>query len=101
MLEAERQKAIVQAEQRFAIAAKGIAEEATKKARAENEGIIAEFQRQREAGDAEVAKAREAEITARRAQQEADDAKRSVEVEIARRLADQVAAAADCAFRPN
>lgn len=94
MLEAERRKAIAQAEQRFASDAKAIAEEATRKARAESEAIIAEFERRREAGEAEVAKAREAELAARRAQQEADDAKGRVEVEVARRVSEQAAAAA-------
>jgi hypothetical protein len=96
-LEAERSKAIAETERRLAVNAKEIAEEAMKKARAESEAAIAELRRQKEAGEVELAKAREVEIAALKAQQEADHAKRSVEIEVARRVADQATAAATLA----
>jgi len=97
MLEAERRKAVAEADQHFATNAKAMAEEAVKKARAESEGVIEEMARQRKSDEAEVAKAREAELAARRAKQEADDAKRGVEVEVERRVVERAAAAAEYA----
>jgi hypothetical protein len=93
MLEAERRKAMVETERRLAFDAKAMVEEATNKARAESEGAIAELKRQKKTGEAELAKARQAEMAALKAKQEADDAKRSVDIEVARRAAEQTVAA--------
>src|SRR5689334_11096722 len=82
LLEGERRRAIMETERRFALDTKAIAEEAARKARAESEAAIVELTLQKEATEAQLAKAREAEIAALKAKVEADEMKRGVEVEI-------------------
>ena len=94
MLESERRKAVAETEQRFATERKAIEEAAAAKVRAEDAMTIAALEEAARARDAELAVAREAEVAARKAKQEADEAKRNVEVEVTRRVDEQTAAAA-------
>lgn len=94
MLEAERRRAVAAAERKFAVDRAAIEEAAAAKVRAEGASTIAALKRDSDAKDVEVAKARVAEIAAIQAKQEADDAKRNVDLEVARRVAEQAEAAA-------
>lgn len=95
MLEAERRKAVAEAERKFAFDRTAIEEAAAKKARTEDAAIIAELRQRTEAGEAEVARAREAELAALKKQQAADEAKRNVELEVARQVTAQTDAVAE------
>ena len=95
MLEAERRRVTKEAEQRFRLEAQGLTKKAVEKAHAESEALITELKRQKEAGEVEVEKARQAELAALKAQQQAEESMRAIEVEIARRVAEQAAATAD------
>jgi hypothetical protein len=95
MLEAERRKAVAAAERRFAADRSVIEEAAAAKARAESASMIAALERATETKDAELAKAREAELAAIEARKEAEDAKRNVDLEVARRVAEQAEVAAN------
>lgn len=97
MLEAERRRAAADAEQRFATERKAIEEAAAAKARAEDAARIAELEQANAAKDAQVEKAHQAELAAIQAQQAADAAKRNADLEIARRVQEQTAAAANLA----
>jgi len=94
MLETERRKAVADAERKFAMDRKAIEEAAAAKARAEDAATIAALKQAAEAKDVELAKSREAEITAHQAKQEADEAKRNVDLEVTRRVGEQTATAA-------
>lgn len=94
LLEVERNKAAAEAARIIESERKSIEEAAAAKVRAEDAGVISEMRRAAEAKDAEVAKARAAEIAARNSQQEAEEAKRNVALEVARQVAAQAEAAA-------
>ena len=95
MLEAERRKAREEAEQSVASRTDAAVALALEKARAEAAATVASLEQQKQAAQAEVAKARDAELAALKAKQEAEDAKLAIDVEVARRVAEQAAAAAD------
>lgn len=94
MLEAERNKAAAEAARLIASERKSIEEAATARVRAEDAAVIAEMKRAADAKDAQVAKARAAEIAAIDAKREADEATRNVALEVARQVAAQAEAAA-------
>ena len=89
MLEAERRKAREEAEQSVASRTDAAVALALEKARAEAAATIAILEQQRQAAHAEVAKARDAELAALKVKQEAEDAKLAIDVEVARRVAEQ------------
>lgn len=98
LLEAERRKAADAAdaaERRFAADRSVIEEAAAAKARADSASTIAAMERAAEAKDAELAKGREAELAAIAARKEAEDARRNIDLEVARRVDEQAAVAAD------
>jgi hypothetical protein len=95
MLEAERRKAVAEAERKFATERKVIEEAAAEKARAEGAARIKELESAAAAKNAEIEKAHEAELAAIKAKQEADEAKRNVDIEIARQVAERTVAAAN------
>ncbi len=95
MLEAERRKAREEAEQTVASRTDIAVAHALEKARAETAATVASMEQQKRTAEAEVQRARDAELAALKAKQEAEDAKRSVEVEVARRVAEQTNAMAN------
>lgn len=95
ILEAERRKARTEAEHDLGARTEAAVAKALEKARAETAVTVANLEQQNQAAQAEVEKARDAELAALKAKQEAEDAKRSVEVEVARRVAEQTDAMAD------
>lgn len=94
VLQAERLKADADSQRRLATARKAIEEAAAARARAENADVIVELQRASDAKDLELLRAKETEIASLKAIQKADEAKRSVELEIARRVGIEADAAA-------
>ncbi len=94
VLQAERRKADADSERRLAVERKAIEETAAARARAESAQVIAELQRASDAKDAELLNARETEIASLRAIQHADEAKRNVDLEVARRVGAEADAAA-------
>jgi len=95
LFEAERRKARTEAEQNLGARTDAAVAKALEKARAEAAVTVANLEQQKQAAEAEVERARDAEVAALKAKQEAEDAKRSVEVEVARRVAEQTDAMAD------
>lgn len=97
MLEAERRKAVAAAERKFETERKALEAAAVAKVREENAARIAELEQANAAKDAQVERARQAEVAAIQAQQAADAAKRNADLEVARRVQEQTAAAANLA----
>jgi hypothetical protein len=95
LIESERRKATADAERRLNASTEARIDEAIKKARAESDATIANLKKRMDAGSAELAQARAAEVAARQAKLEADNAKQSIDVEIARRVSAQVTTATD------
>ncbi len=95
LLEVERRKARTEAEQNLGARTEEAVAKALEKARAEAAVTVASLEQQKQAAEAEVEKARDAELAALKAKQEAEDAKRSVELEVARRVAEKTDAMAD------
>lgn len=95
LLEVERRQARAEAEQTLGARTAAAVANALEKARAEAAATIASLEQQKQAAHAEVAKARDAELVALKMKQEAEDAKLAIDVEVARRVAEQAAAAAD------
>jgi hypothetical protein len=92
VLESERQKAIADAERGFAATRQAL-ESAAAKTRHESAAEIAALTQASEAKDAELAKARASEVVARAAIRRAQEAQQSVDVEVERRVAEQLQAA--------
>jgi hypothetical protein len=90
LLETERRKTMLETEERLTHQAQHLADEAAKKARAESAATIASLQQQQATIQADLEKARTAELAAHNAKREADDAKRNVELEIVRRVTAQL-----------
>ena len=95
ILEAEGRKAREEAEKNVASRTEAAVADALEKARAEAAATVASLEQQKQAAQAEVAKARAAELVALKAKREAEDARLAIDVEVARRVAEQTAAATD------
>lgn len=94
LLDAERRKGAEEAERRLEADRKAIAEAAADNARAEHAAIIADLRQAGAAKDIELTKAREAELGAHRLMREAEEAKQTIELEVARRVAAEAEVAA-------
>jgi len=93
VLASERQKATAEAGRRFAADRQAIENAAAAKARDESAAEIKTLMQAAEAKDAELLKARTAELAARTAIRQAEEAQQNVEVEVSRREAEQLHAA--------
>ena len=93
LLASERQKGVAEAERRFAADRQAIENAAAAKARDESAAEIAALTRGAAAKEAEVVSARQAELAARNAIRAAEEAQQNVDVEVSRRVADQLRAA--------
>jgi hypothetical protein len=94
LLESERDKAVAEAERRLSSERRAIEEAAEARARARDSVTIAALEQASSAKDAELARARTAELAAIKATEEAEDAKLSIELEVARRAMELSNAAA-------
>ncbi len=94
LLEAERLKVAAESQRKLATERAAIEAAVSAKVRAEEAAKMAVFERASEAKDAELAKAREAELAAIQARQEAEEAKRNIDLEVARRAAEEAEIAA-------
>jgi hypothetical protein len=87
ILQAERRKVHAESERQLASERLAIEEAAAAKARAEDAEVIAELRRASESKDVELLKARDAEVASLRAIQQAEEAKRNIDLEVARQVA--------------
>ena len=92
LLESERRNAVAEIEKRLGEQVKTAVKEAEEKARRESEAVIAGLKQEKAASDIAVARAREAELAALKAKQDAEEAKRSIDLEVARQVAEHSAA---------
>ena len=95
VVEAERRKAIAAAEQHLASERTAIEAAVAARIRAEAAARIQALESAATIKDVELQKAHAAELAAIRAKQEADEARRNLNVEVARRVAAEIKAAAD------
>jgi hypothetical protein len=95
ILDAERRKARAEAEQNLGARTEAAVAKALEEARAEAAATVANLEQQKQTAEEEVERARDAKLAALKAKQEAEEAKRNVEVEVARRVGEQTDAIAD------
>lgn len=94
VLQAERRKADADSERRLAAERRAIEEAAIARVRADDADVMAELRRASDMKDAELLKAKETEIASLKAIQQADEARRNVDLEVARRVGAEAEAAA-------
>ncbi len=94
VLQAERRKADADSERRLATERQAIEDAAAARVRAEDADVIAELRRASGVKDMELLRAKETEVASLKAIQQADEAKRNVDLEVARRVGAEAEAAA-------
>lgn len=94
VLQAERRKADADSERRLATERQAIEAAAAAGVRAEYADVIADLRRASDVKDAELLKAKETELASLKAIQQADEARRNVDLEVARRVGAEAEAAA-------
>ena len=94
VLQAERRKADADSERRLATERQAIEEAAAARVRAEDADVIAGLRRASDLKDAELLRAKETEVVSLKAIQQADEATRNVDLQVARRVGAEAEAAA-------
>jgi hypothetical protein len=94
VLQAERRKADADSERRLATERQAIEEAAAAGVRAEYADVIADLRRASDIKDAELLRAKETEVASLKAIQQADEATRNVDLQVARRVGAEAEAAA-------
>ncbi len=94
VLQAERRKADADSERRLSSERQAIEDAAAARVRAEDADVIAELRRASGVKDTELLRAKETEVASLKAIQQADEAKRNVDLEVARRAGAEAEAAA-------
>ena len=94
VLQAERRKADADSERRLATERQAIEEAAAAGVRAEYADVIADLRRASDVKDAELLRAKETEVASLKAIQQADEATRNVDLQVARRVGAEAEAAA-------